>query len=112
MIIPLSISWSAVHAALVAVSLLSGLLSWAVLRLHQRLNTLEEGDEEAVTALFGQDENPLHVGLAREVAEIKDEISDVKDSIDNSSKERRELRKRLNDAEKKLDRILRQLEDD
>ena len=112
-------TWSAVHATLAAitlfVSLVGGALFWVFHRIHERLNDLEEAEQERETAVFGNDQNPLHVGLTKEVAELKKEVKSIQEEMDNSSVEREDLKQRMVEVEQKIERILNQmdrLEDD
>lgn len=109
-------AWSAVHAILAAitlfVSLVGGAFFWVFHRIHERLNDLEEAESQRETAVFGNDQNPLNVGLTKEVAELKKEVESIQEEMDNSSVEHEDLKQRMVEVEHKIERILGQLEDD
>lgn len=104
------LTWSAVNAIAAATAVVGTAVFWVLWRLHKRLRGLENGETEHEKALFGdRKDNPLNVGLAREVASVKDDLSDLSDRVDAGAMERRELQKQLDRTEDKLDRILEKL---
>jgi len=115
MLVPL-FSWSAVHAALAAISLvvstIGGALFWVLYNTHSRLKELEEGQGQKEAAIFGKENNPLHVGLVKEVSELKKEVEELQDDMDDSSVEREDLKERILEVERKIEDILERFGED
>lgn len=114
MLTPL-ITWSAVHAALAAitlfVSLVGGSVFWVLYHIHKRLRTLEEAQDNRQDELYGSEQNPLHVGLTREVHDLKEEVEDIQDELDEADDERSVLKKKVLKVQHKLDDLQHKLQD-
>lgn len=113
MLVPL-FTWSAVHAVLAAVTLFvvigGGSVFWVLRHIHKRLRTLEEGNDDKQEALYGADRNPLHIGLTREVHDLKTEVEGIQEELDDADDERSNLKDRLHKVQRKLDHLQQQLE--
>lgn len=106
------ITWKAVHAILAALTFFGGAAFWVLYNIHQRLTTLEENQGERKTAIYGDDDNPLHVGLTKEVAALKEEVDELHEDVTQASQDREELHRRIVRVEEKLERVLEELEDE
>lgn len=67
--------------AMVAIPLLSAIVS-AFYWLHKRITKIEESSEAARGALYGKDEDPLHIGIAKEVNDMKTQINSLEKEVE------------------------------
>lgn len=104
-------TWSAVHAVLAAVLVFGGSAFWVFYRTHKRLTALEERGGKRKAAIFGSDNNPLNVGLTKEVSALKKEVDELREDIEESNEGRSEMETRLAEIEVKVDRLLDKLDD-
>lgn len=107
----LSFTWTAVHAILAALTLFGGAAFWVGYKAHLRFRNLEENSGERRTAIFGNENNPLHVGLTKEVSVLKERVDELRDDSVDAADERAELQKRLARVEAKLDQLLDESDD-
>lgn len=112
------LAWSSIHAFFASAAIVSAGILWFVRRLYlnwykdheKRLDKLEKGNENRGDILYGDDKNPLQVGLTREVSEVKEEIEDLQKEVEEAGVEREEISGRLTDLETKADNLLEKLD--
>lgn len=109
--VSIPLTWGAVHAILAALTFFGGSIFWVLYNIHTRLTDIEERGGKRRAAIFGSENNPLHVGLTKEVASLKQDIDELKVDSDDSKQEREELKRRLTRVEEQLERVLKQLDD-
>lgn len=79
---------------------------------HKRLRKLESGGGSRDDTLHGEEDNPLNLGLIKEVSDIKTELNELQSDLDDVADENSHIRNRMTRLETKLDNLLKQLEDD
>lgn len=108
MLVPL-FAWSAIHAVIAALTFFGSAAFWIIWKLHKRLRRLESGGDEVERAVFGKSNNPLHVGLTREVSEIQQDVRELQKMVDEAESDRNELKRRLEVVQQKVERLLNQI---
>jgi len=82
-----------------ALSFFGGAIWW----FHKRIRNLEDADEDREAVVYGGDNNPLNIGLVKEVKSLKEDFETAADDRRELREQQREIIERLDGIEKKID---------
>lgn len=82
-----------------ALSFFSGAVWW----FHKRIQNLEDADDEREAVVYGGENNPLNIGLVKEVKALKEDIEAAEEERDELREQQAEILRRLESIETKLD---------
>lgn len=103
----IGLGWSALQTIVaVAVPVIGGIITVAVW-FHRRINRLEEEREQKSGAgkLFNDSDDPLAIGLAREVRDINRNQKDTTETINDLRKQLEELNDRIDEITDRLEEL-------
>jgi len=91
------VSWGAIQAALAVGVPIVGGIATVVIWLHKRIKSLEQKDSERQGAgqLFGDNDSPLSIGLAKEMKDVKEEQSKLREDVERMSGSIEDLHEKL-----------------
>lgn len=102
-----SVSWTAIQA-LVAIGVpIIGAIITLIIWFHRRLDELEDMDQQRQGAgqFFGDSDNPLSIGLAREVRDLKNKNEETREDVAS-------LQQEVSQLSEKVDRVYDKLDED
>ena len=76
----------------------------AVWWFHKRLQAVEESNEDRENVVYGGENNPLNLGLVKEVKSLKQELNEAKQEREELRAQQEQLMDRLDTIEDKLDK--------
>lgn len=91
-----------------ALSFIGGAIWW----FHSRINTLEDADDEREAVVYGGENNPLNIGLVKEVKSLKEDFELAESERVELREQQAEILQRLESIEAKLDKYNGQDEED
>lgn len=82
-----------------ALSFFGGAIWW----FHKRVQNLEDADDEREAVVYGGENNPLNIGLVKEVKALKDDFESAEEERNELREQQMEILRRLESIEAKLD---------
>jgi len=79
-----------------------GFLGGAVWWFHKRIRSLEDADDEREAVVYGKENNPLNIGLVKEVKSLKNDFERGKEERQELREQQEEILERLESIDKKI----------
>jgi len=84
---------------------LLGFIATMVFRLHKRIRVLEEESRTREQVVYGGENNPLNLGLVKEIKSLKEDFEKYEEEQNRLKKKKEELYKRLELVEQQVEKI-------
>lgn len=82
-----------------ALSFFGGAIWW----FHKRIRNLEDADDQREAVVYGGENNPLNIGLVKEVKSLKEDFESAEKEREELRDQQAEILRRLESIEAKLD---------
>lgn len=82
-----------------------GFISTIIYRLHKRLRTLEKESKSREQVVYGGENNPLNLGLVKEIKSLKKDFEKYQEQQSNLQDKKQELSERIEALEKEIEKI-------
>jgi hypothetical protein len=80
-------------------SFIGGAVWW----FNKRVTRLEDADEEREALVYGGENNPLNIGLVKEVKSLKEDFNNAEEERNELREQQLEILRRLESIETKID---------
>lgn len=82
-----------------------GFISTVIWKLHKRLSTLEEESRTREQVVYGGENNPLNLGLVKEIKSLKEDFEKYQEEQSELQDKKQELIERMEALEQEIENI-------